>query len=142
MLKGKEPDWEAIKLPKGNIALRAFEEIQAIKAKRMEKMNKARVDEVKKQQRQDRLNSEALHEVGRRAAILEMESQTRQQKMKAILGGRKYEDDQNPFSTPVEIKPKSILLQDKEINALVPYKQNNLAQASQKHDRNNILVHL
>ena len=27
MLKGKEPDWEAIKQPKGNIALRAFEEI-------------------------------------------------------------------------------------------------------------------
>ena len=62
--------------------------------------------------------------------------------MKAILGGRKYEDDQNPFSTPVEIKPKSILLQDKELNAIVPYQQAGLPQASLKHNRNNVLVHL
>ena len=57
------------------------------------------------------MNTEALHEVGRRAAILEMESQTRQQKMKAILGGQKYsENEADLFSTPAEIKPKSILL--------------------------------
>ena len=64
--------------------------------------------------------------------------------MKAILGGHKYEEEQNPFATPVEIKPKSILLQDKELNAIVPYHQNGLPkpQASLKHNRNNILVHL
>lgn len=76
--KKKEPNWEAIKQPKGPIAQRAFEELQQIKAKRLEKINKAKNEEAKKKQKQDRLNSEALQEVNMRAAIMGMESQNRQ----------------------------------------------------------------
>ena len=46
--KKKEPNWEAIKQPKGPIAQRASEDLQKIKAKRLEKINKAKNEEAKK----------------------------------------------------------------------------------------------
>ena len=79
-----------------------------------------------------------MHEVGRRAAILEMESQTRQQKMKALLGGQSYDSEPNPFLMPMDVKSKSILLQDNKINAIVPYTQKGLPK---QFARNNLLIH-
>ena len=49
--KRREPNWASIKQPKGPIAIKAFEEIEKIKAKRLEKINKAKVDEAKKKQK-------------------------------------------------------------------------------------------
>ena len=51
--------WENAKDPKSKLALRAVEEYNAMKRKRLEKEFKAKQEEAKKKQRQNRLNSEA-----------------------------------------------------------------------------------
>ena len=57
--KKKPLDWSKVKEPTNPIALRAVEEFQALKQKRIEKQNKDRVEEAKKIQKQERLNSQA-----------------------------------------------------------------------------------
>ena len=49
--KKKELDWSKVKDPSNKIALRAVEEFQALKQKRIEKQNKDRLEEAKKMQK-------------------------------------------------------------------------------------------
>ena len=49
--KKKELEWSKVKDPSNPIALRAVEEFQALKQKRIEKQNKDRLEEAKKMQK-------------------------------------------------------------------------------------------
>ena len=76
-----------------------------MKQKRIEKQNKDRVEEAKKIQKQERLNSQAKQEVAKRGLLLERDSMLRQQKLKALFGGA----DQGSMERLPE--PTSILAQ-------------------------------
>ena len=56
-VKGRHLEWNKVKEPSNPIALRAVEQYQAQRQKQIEKKNKARMEEAKKKQKQDRLNS-------------------------------------------------------------------------------------
>ena len=75
--KKKELDWAKVKDPSNKIALRAVEEFQALKQKRIEKQNKDRLEEAKKRQKEDRMKSQAKLEVAKRGMMLERDSMLR-----------------------------------------------------------------
>ena len=53
----KALDWNKVKEPSDPLARRAVEEFQAMKQKRIEQQNQARLEEAKRIQKQQRLNS-------------------------------------------------------------------------------------
>ena len=71
-------DWNKIKEPKNPIALRAVEQYQAIKQKQIEKKNKERMEQAKKQQSIERLTSKSMLQVAKRGLILERDQLLRQ----------------------------------------------------------------
>lgn len=67
-----------MKDPSNPIALRAVEQYQAMKQKRIEKQNFLQLEEAKKKQNQERLNQQAKKDVARRALLLERDTILRQ----------------------------------------------------------------
>ena len=74
---GRHIDWNKIKAPTNPIALRAVEQYQALKQKKIERKNKELMEEAKKKQKQDRLNSQAKLQVAKKGLMLERDSMLR-----------------------------------------------------------------
>ena len=79
--------WEQAKEPKNKIALRAFEEIQMIKIRRMNKETKERQQEVKIKQKREKMQEAATIDVAMRSLILEREAVKRKERVREMLGG-------------------------------------------------------
>lgn len=123
--KRKELDWAKVKEPSNKIALRAVEEFQALKQKRIEKQNKDRLEEAKKKQKEERMKSQAKLEVAKRGLILERDSMIRQQKLKAIFSGN--QDGSTPLEPSLQSLPQS---RSVLVSQVGPIKSTSYAQLS------------
>ena len=83
--EGQGLTWEKAKEPRNKLALRAVEQYNAMRQKKLEREFKEAVEEAKKKQRQDKLNQNAQKEVQRRGQVLEREQVQRRERMLAVL---------------------------------------------------------
>lgn len=80
--------WSDAKEARGKIALKAVEELNEIKNKKMMKANQDRIEAVKRHEKKSRLLEDAEIEVKMRKIILDREAEQRKLRVRGILEGR------------------------------------------------------
>ena len=71
--------------PKDELALKAIEQVQQIRNRRIQVENQKRIEEVKRKERQERMQGEASQDVAMSRLIMERELQERKQRVREML---------------------------------------------------------
>jgi colicin import membrane protein len=109
-----------IKEPKSELALKAIEQVNQIRQKRLAQENQRRVEELRRQTRLEKMQGEAAQDVQISRLILEREQTERRQKVRDML----QESPEKPSQLQLQ-------LQQKELNPFYQYLLDN-PQHSQK----------